>query len=419
MAKGRILYVHGAGNRAQDAARSAGLLRTRLHLEAAPDRLVVSDWGQALGPDAGLPGLDRVLPVYPDHGLRVAGIAPGRDAVLTDAYAPLRALGPAPRRAPRTTRRAAAADATAAAAAGAPRTTSRRSARAGKAAGRRSEDADRLLAFLALGGVDLSAGGVPAGKLAAAARDVASSPEYAAAKGGAPAILDATATSVLARAAELDPASAGRKGLLGIDLGWLADRAGDLAAAVLGGGLASAVEAWVGPHLTPGLSLWASRKVAPKRRALMHDHTLVAADVLHYERNGERIRSHVRAEIAALATPRMVLAHSLGGIIAVDALFGPGAPALDVALLVTFGSQSPFLAAIDALDTVTPRVPWLNLWATYDFVSFLAAGTWPGSVEDREIPAEVGFPAAHGSYFTSEEFGRAILSHPAAAGVLA
>ena len=77
------------------------------------------------------------------------------------------------------------------------------------------------------------------------------------------------------------------------------------------------------------------------RRAIMHDHILVAADVLHYERNGDRIRAHVRDEIAALAAPRMVLAHSLGGIIAVDALFGPGAPTIDVALLVTFGSQSP------------------------------------------------------------------------------
>ena len=54
---------------------------------------------------------------------------------------------------------------------------------------------------------------------------------------------------------------------------------------------------------------------------------------------------------------------------------------------------------------MAPTVPWLNLWATYDFVSFLAAGTWPGRVEDREIPTQVGFPAAHGSYFTSDDFG--------------
>jgi hypothetical protein len=386
----------------------------RLGLDPSPERLVVSDWGQSLGPAAGLPALDRVLPSYPDHALRVAGTAPGGGGVLADALAPLRALDSRAGSGPTTTRRTSAAGTRTAAA-----TRATRATRAGRRAPARSADADRLLAFMALGGVDLSGHGIPSEHLAEAAREVSASPEYAGARGDASAILDATATSVLARAAERDPASAGRVGLLGLDLGWLADRAGDLAAAVLGGGLASAVEAWIGPSLTPALSLWASQKVAPKRRALMHDHSLVAADVLHYERNGERIRTHVREEIGALQEPRMVLAHSLGGIIAVDALFGPGAPKIDVALLVTFGSQSAFLVAIDALDDVTPTIPWLNLWATYDFVSFLAAGLWPGLVEDREIPTGVGFPAAHGSYFTSDAFGQAIRSHPAASGVLA
>jgi hypothetical protein len=418
MSQARILFVHGAGNRADAALASAELLRARLGLGAAPDRLAVSDWGQALGPDAGLSALDRVLPTYPVQAIRVAGMVPG-DEVLTDALVPLRALDSGAGGTSAADRKGRAAATTGGTATGAVKARTPGKRGATRRTRRHADDADRLLALIAFGGVDLSARGIPSGSLTAAARDIAGSPEYAAATSDAVTMLDATVTSVLARAAELDPASAGRRGLFGIDLGWLAARAGDLAAAVLGGGLASAVEAWIGPTLTPPISLWASQKVAPMRRALMHDHILVAADVLHYERNGDRIREHVRGEIAGLAAPRMVLAHSLGGIIAVDALFGPGAPAIDVTLLVTFGSQSPLLSAIDALDTVVPTVPWLNLWATYDFVSFLAAGTWPGSVEDREIPTQVGFPAAHGSYFTSDAFGAAIRAHPAAAAVFA
>lgn len=75
------------------------------------------------------------------------------------------------------------------------------------------------------------------------------------------------------------------------------------------------------------------------------------------------------------------------------------------------------LAAIDALDPVKPTIPWLNLWATYDFVSFLDAGLWPGVVEDHEIVIDVGFPAAHGAYCESDEWARLIRAHPAAAGI--
>ena len=383
MSQGRILYVHGAGTRAEQATANAALLRARLGLDGAPDRLAVSDWGERVGTDARLTQMDRVLPDYAQRALRVAGVAAHPAAVLPDAFAPLRAMA-RPRRG---------------------------------AAAAQPRDADALLAFLALGGIDLASQGLPADRLSDAARDVAASPEYAAAGGDAVALIDATAISTLARAVERDPGAVGRAGIVGLDLGWLADRAGDLAGSILGGGLISTVEAWIVPQLTPALSLWASKRLAPRRRAFMHDHLLVAADVLRYQRHGEQIREYVRAEIKALDTPRMVMGHSLGGIIAVDTLFGPDAVDLDVSLLVTFGSQSAMLAAIDALDPVTPTIPWLNLWATYDFVSFLDAGLWPSLVEDHEIVLDIGFPAAHGSYFESDELGRLVRAHPAAAGI--
>jgi hypothetical protein len=384
MSQGRILYVHGAGTRADQAASNAALLRTRLGLDGTPDRLAVSDWGQSLGTDPRLLEMDRALPDYSQPALHVAGMAAHPTATLPDALAPLRAMAVGRR----------------------------------GAAATQPRDADALLAFMALGGIDLSAHGLPANRLSDAARDVAASPEYEAARGDAVALIDATAISTLARAVERDPGAVGRVGILGLDLGWLADRAGDLAATILGGGLLSVVESWIVPQLTPALSLWASKRLAPRRRAFMHDHILVAADVLRYQRHGEQIREHVRAEIQALDTPRLVMGHSLGGIIAVDTLFGPDATDLGVSLLVTFGSQSAMLAAIDALDPVKPTIPWLNLWATYDFVSFLDAGLWPG-VEDHEIVLDVGFPAAHGAYYESDELARQVRSHPAAAGIFA
>jgi hypothetical protein len=391
MTDARILYVHGAGNRAEQAEAYGVLMRKRLGLEQTPERLIVSDWGVRHGTDDRLLMMDQALPDYPEQALRIGAAAP-REAVLSDALAPLRAMS-----APAT--------------AGAPAMAA--------AAPSGTRDADQLLAFLALGGFDLTARGLPADQISAAAREVAASPEYAAARGDPVALVDATATSVLARAVERDPAAPARAGIAGLDLGWLTDRVGDLAAVLVGSGIVGAVEAWVAPQLLPALSLWASKKLAPHRHQFMHDHMLVIADVLRYQRHGDEIRAYVRDEIRALSKPRLVVAHSLGGIISVDALFGPDAPSdLDVSLLVTFGSQSAMLSSIDALDIVTPTIPWLNLWATYDFVSFLDAKLWPGAV-DHQLEIEVGFPAAHGSYYDSDEFGRLIRTHPAAAGVFA
>ena len=187
---------------------------------------------------------------------------------------------------------------------------------------------------------------------------------------------------------------------------------------MLGGGPLAAVGAWVGPKLTAPLALWASQKLAPRRSQIMHESLLPAIDVLFYQRNGQAIRDHVAGEIAALEAPRLVIGHSLGGIILVDTLFGPDAPSTDVALLVTFGSQAPFLAAFGALGDDTPRLPWLNFWTRYDFVSFLAAGIWQDRVDDRELPrSRSGSPAAHGAYYDSDEMGKQIREHPAAAGV--
>lgn len=145
---------------------------------------------------------------------------------------------------------------------------------------------------------------------------------------------------------------------------------------------------------------------------MMHSQQfLVPADVLFYQRRGAAARAFLRQELAGLQSPVVAMGHSLGGIALVDALFGPDAPAdpkdLNVALLITFGSQSAMLRSFGALDPVAPTVPWMNIWTMYDFVSFRAHEFWPGA-QDVQIPIEVGFPDSHGAYFTTKAFFDAI-----------
>jgi hypothetical protein len=388
MTQARILYVHGAGNRATEATQNAQSLRERLAIEDRPDLLAASTWGETLAPDARLPRLDQALP--PAAAAQAFGVPPGATSgtTLPDALAPLRELaGPQ------------AFDITGVQA--------------------RPDDADRLLAFLALGGLDLSGAGLTADDLAGAAGDVAASGEYQRAQGAPEAVIEATATSVVARAMERRSLASGDVSFGVLDVGWIGARVSDIAEALIGAGAIAAVGAWAMPTLTAALSLWASRKLAAERARAMHARVLPAVDVLYYQRHGRAIREHVRAEIERLDRPRLVMGHSLGGIILVDALFGPGAAPLDIALLVTFGSQSAFLSAFGGTDGVTPNVPWLNIWATYDFASFLGGPTWPGVVEDRELVVDVGFPAAHGAYYSAEGFGEIIRKHPGAAAVFA
>lgn len=375
MGSGGVLFVHGAGNRTGQASAYGHKLRAGLGVPAG--RFRFSDWGAATGPDATLPRLASALPAA------VRAFAPPAEALPADPYAPLKALAGGP-----------------AAAFG---------------QGDKSEVAS-VLACLQVGGLGLDDVGLPSEQLAAATAEVLASPELAAARGDPVALIDAAVTSAVARAVQRQAQPAGA---FGFDILGAAKDA--LATVAMGNGALSVVGAWLGPMLSGAAALWVSRRLATRRQSIMQDHILVAADVLYYQRHGNAIRDHVRAEIASLKAPRLALGHSLGGIILVDALFGPGVGKPAVDLLVTFGSQAAFLGAIGALDVVIPDAPWLNIWTRYDFVSFIAGGIWPDvpSVTDVEIPIEVGFPESHGAYYDASAFYDAIRSHPRAAAILA
>ncbi|HET9345727.1 MAG TPA: hypothetical protein VFO05_08495 [Candidatus Limnocylindrales bacterium] len=378
MTTGSVLFVHGSGNRAA-AAKEYGA-KIASNLKVTKGHMHLSTWGDSVGPDPAFPRLAETMPIvqkaFPDT----------TQEVLADPYGPLRDM----------------AGGGAQGAFGDP----------GK------EDARAVLGLMRFGGVlDLSETQLTAEQLAAAATEVAESPEFAAAGGDPIALIDAAVTATAARAVQRQGPDV-VSGAFGFDINL--DPIGKvkeaLSKAVMGG--VGIIGNTVG-ELGGPIARWLSEQFAKRRTPLMQQHILVAADVLFYQRHSAAIRAHVRKEIKALKPPRLILGHSLGGIILVDTLFGEDAEPIDVKLLVTFGSQSPLLQALEAFGTVKPDgVPWLNIWTQYDFVSFLGGGLWPGKVTDAEITVDVGFPEAHGAYYDSKAFYDRIRAHPAAKAVL-
>lgn len=158
----------------------------------------------------------------------------------------------------------------------------------------------------------------------------------------------------------------------------------------------------------------ASRAVVRRRRALTEAAHPAAGDILRYLSRGEAVRADLRALVAGLEPPVALVCHSLGGIIALDTLIS--APLPQVRLLVTAGSQGPFLyesGSLPSLDHPAPlpaHVPeWLNLYDPHDLLSYLGADLFPGRVTDVAVASRQPFPAAHSAYWTNPEVYRRIV----------
>jgi pimeloyl-ACP methyl ester carboxylesterase len=115
-----------------------------------------------------------------------------------------------------------------------------------------------------------------------------------------------------------------------------------------------------------------------------------------------------------LEPPVALVGHSLGGIIALDTLIS--APLPQVRLLVTAGSQGPFLyesGSLPSLEHPAPLPPhmpdWLNLYDPRDLLSYLGAGLFPGRVTDVRVDSRQPFPASHSAYWTNPEVYRHIV----------
>ncbi|MEH2465911.1 hypothetical protein [Nostoc sp.] len=138
-------------------------------------------------------------------------------------------------------------------------------------------------------------------------------------------------------------------------------------------------------------------------------------DILLYQTRGEKIRAFIQEQIEQAEPPVVLLAHSLGGIACVDLLVQQQLS--QVELLVTVGSQAPFLYEINALysleygQLLPEHFPeWLNIYDLRDFLSYVGNRIFPDRVQDVRVDSRQPFPRSHGAYWTNAKTWEAIIS---------
>ncbi|MFD6275242.1 alpha/beta fold hydrolase [Streptomyces sp. NPDC060209] len=156
-----------------------------------------------------------------------------------------------------------------------------------------------------------------------------------------------------------------------------------------------------------------SRYAVRRRRALTDAAHPAAGDILKYLARGEDMRQGLRELVATVEPPVVLLGHSLGGIIALDTLISGPLPG--VGLLITVGSQGPFLYETGALpslahpDPLPDHVPpWLNVYDCRDLLGYAAEPLFPGRAQDIATDSRQPFPVAHSAYWTDPAVYRAI-----------
>ncbi|MCD2468451.1 hypothetical protein MBT42_33500 [Streptomyces sp. MBT42] len=167
----------------------------------------------------------------------------------------------------------------------------------------------------------------------------------------------------------------------------------------------------IGKALGPLAVRIGNSAVRENRAKLMDPFSDFIRDVAFYIRRGEDVRTFLATAISDLPAngPVVVVGHSLGGIAMVDLMSGADAPHVD--LLVTVGSQAPYLYLLDSLVSLRPGpgskpfTPWLNIYSPADFLSFRAAPAFPdvGGIVDEEVDAGVPFPESHSAYWSHKE----------------
>jgi hypothetical protein len=139
----------------------------------------------------------------------------------------------------------------------------------------------------------------------------------------------------------------------------------------------------------------------------------IAGDILLYQTKGELIRQFIQQTIEKAEPPVVLLTHSLGGVASVDLLVKQHLT--KVALLVTVGSQAPYLYEKNCLYSLQhgEQLPnhfpqWLNIYDSRDFLSYVGAAVFPNQVEDVEVNNKQPFPQSHNSYWENQQTWDAI-----------
>jgi DNA-binding transcriptional regulator YbjK len=142
-----------------------------------------------------------------------------------------------------------------------------------------------------------------------------------------------------------------------------------------------------------------------KRGSLTDLTSPVIGDILRYQARGDTLRAFIGEEVKRTGA-NVLLAHSLGGIAAVDWL---ALESRTIQALVTVGSQAAYFYEIDALYSrpfgsgLPQHFPhrWLNLYDENDFLSYPANSVFKGHVQDEIVDNGEPFPEAHSAYFAN------------------
>jgi len=171
----------------------------------------------------------------------------------------------------------------------------------------------------------------------------------------------------------------------------------------------------------------AFRAAGPSLRKRRRDSIRAAGDILLYQAQGDAIRGFVKQRISKLDGPVVLLAHSLGGIVAFDLLAADAVGELDkVRMLVTVGSQAPLLYELGALACGLKypmplpahfKSRWLNVYDRRDLLAY-AGGEFFGD-RCRDLPLDTGtpFPTAHSAYWDKDELYQRLAGAMAAEGL--
>lgn len=188
------------------------------------------------------------------------------------------------------------------------------------------------------------------------------------------------------------------------------DRIVDLLSSRIGGTARGAVTRAAGVLLQLGLRLTPQSVLDRRRGEFTSDRASEVGDILRYQARGGPLRDHLAQLIGQSPEPPVVIGHSLGGIALVDALALAAVhqQPLPVRLLVTVGSQAPFLHELGALAglppgaTLPPSFPhWLNIYDRKDLLSYLAEPVFASDlrVTDHEVRSRQPFPVSHSAYW--------------------
>lgn len=161
-----------------------------------------------------------------------------------------------------------------------------------------------------------------------------------------------------------------------------------------------------------GLAKWSGTLYGRRKRTALTDESYGrAGDILLYQARGEQIRGFIHDRIREAGNDVILVAHSLGGIAAVDLLIMNDLSA-HVKGLVTAGSQSGYLYELDALVSLRRGKPlpdhfpkrWLNFWDPNDFLSYKTDGVFAGApAHDVMVRSRQPFPQSHSAYWDLDE----------------